>query len=77
MTTGAVRETTGDGRVTSGGPVSAADGRQGLEALAIAPAEIDLGAILQAEVPKNIVDMLAIKKEDQLFVRPKQVRVFE
>src|SRR5258708_24693158 len=49
--TGAVRGTTGDGRVTNGGPVSAADGRQGLETLAITPAEIDLGAILQADAP--------------------------
>ena len=35
------------------------------------------GLILQAEIPKNIVDSLAIKKKDQVFVRPKNVRVFE
>src|SRR5258708_31048630 len=51
VTTGAVHGTTGDGRVTNGGPVSAADGRQSLETLAITPAEIDLRAILQADAP--------------------------
>lgn len=35
------------------------------------------GLILQAEIPKNILDSLAIRKHDQIFVRPKQVRVFE
>ncbi|MDE3060131.1 MAG: sulfate ABC transporter ATP-binding protein [Pseudomonadota bacterium] len=35
------------------------------------------GLILQAEVPKTIVDQLGIKKHDQVFVRPKNVRVFE
>jgi sulfate transport system ATP-binding protein len=35
------------------------------------------GSILQVEVSKAIVDSLAIRKNDQLFVRPKQVRVFE
>jgi sulfate transport system ATP-binding protein len=35
------------------------------------------GAILQAEVPKSILDSLAIKKDDHIFVRPKNVRVFE
>ncbi|MDX2073354.1 MAG: sulfate ABC transporter ATP-binding protein [Alphaproteobacteria bacterium] len=35
------------------------------------------GVILQVEVPKNIVDSLAMKKGDQVFVRPKNVRIFE
>jgi sulfate/thiosulfate transport system ATP-binding protein len=35
------------------------------------------GLILQVEIPKTIVDSLAIRKNDQVFVRPKQVRVFE
>lgn len=35
------------------------------------------GGILQAEIPKTIVDQLSICKGDQLFVRPKNVRVFE
>ena len=35
------------------------------------------GVILQAEVPKTIIDQLAIKKGEQLFVRPKNIRVFE
>lgn len=35
------------------------------------------GSILQAEVAKNIIDQLAVRKGDQLFVRPKSVRVFE
>ena len=35
------------------------------------------GSILQAEIPKNIVDSLVIRKHDQVFVRPKNVRVFE
>jgi ABC-type sulfate/molybdate transport systems ATPase subunit len=35
------------------------------------------GTILQAEIPKNILDSLAIRRNDQLFVRPKNVRVFE
>jgi ABC-type molybdate transport system ATPase subunit len=35
------------------------------------------GLILQAEVPKTIIDSLAIKKGDQILVRPKNVRVFE
>jgi sulfate transport system ATP-binding protein len=35
------------------------------------------GLILQVEVPKAIVDSLTVRKNDQLFVRPKQVRVFE
>jgi len=35
------------------------------------------GTILQAEVPKTILDSLAIKKGDRVFVRPKNVRVFE
>ncbi len=35
------------------------------------------GIILQAEVPKTIVDSLTIRKHDKIFVRPKNVRVFE
>lgn len=35
------------------------------------------GLILQAEIPKTILDTLALRKGDQAFVRPKQVRVFE
>lgn len=35
------------------------------------------GSIIQVEVPKTIIDQLAIKKGDELFVRPKNVRVFE
>ena len=35
------------------------------------------GVILQAEVPKTIVDSLNLHKNDSLFVRPKNVRVFE
>lgn len=35
------------------------------------------GLILQAEIPKNIVDSLNIRRNDQVFVRPKNVRVFE
>jgi sulfate/thiosulfate transport system ATP-binding protein len=35
------------------------------------------GLVLQAEIPKTIIDSLAIRKHDQVFVRPKNVRVFE
>jgi len=35
------------------------------------------GVILQAEIPKTIIDSLAIKRGDSIFVRPKNVRVFE
>ncbi len=35
------------------------------------------GVILQAEVPKTIIDALHIRKGDELLVRPKNVRVFE
>lgn len=35
------------------------------------------GIIIQVEVPKTIIDQLAIKKGDRIFVRPKDVRVFE
>jgi sulfate transport system ATP-binding protein len=35
------------------------------------------GVILQAEVPKNIIDSLQIKKHDTLLIKPKNVRVFE
>jgi sulfate transport system ATP-binding protein len=35
------------------------------------------GSIIQAEVPKAIIDQLAISKHDRLYVRPKNVRVFE
>ena len=35
------------------------------------------GGVLQVEIPKTIVDQLAIAKGDILLVRPKNVRVFE
>jgi sulfate/thiosulfate transport system ATP-binding protein len=35
------------------------------------------GSILQAEVPKTIIDSLNIRRHDQVFVRPKNTRVFE
>lgn len=35
------------------------------------------GSILQADVPKSIVDSLNIRRQDQIFVRPKNTRVFE
>ena len=35
------------------------------------------GEFLQVEVPKSVVDHLAIAKGDKLYVRPKQTRVFE
>jgi sulfate transport system ATP-binding protein len=35
------------------------------------------GLILQAEIPKNIVDLLALRRNDQVYVRPKSIRVFE
>jgi len=35
------------------------------------------GIILQAEIPKTIVDSLSIRRGDQVFVRPKNIRVFE
>ena len=35
------------------------------------------GSMLQAEIPKTIVDSLTITKHDRVFVRPKEVRVFE
>ncbi len=35
------------------------------------------GVVLQAEIPKTIVDSLALKKGDKIFVRPKNVRIFE
>jgi sulfate transport system ATP-binding protein len=35
------------------------------------------GLVLQAEVPKTILDQLEIRKGGQVFVRPKNVRVFE
>ncbi len=35
------------------------------------------GSILQVEIPKTIVDHLAISKGDTLLVRPKNIRVFE
>ena len=33
--------------------------------------------VLQLEIPKNIIDQLKICKGQQLFVRPKNVGVFE
>ncbi len=35
------------------------------------------GNVLTAEVPKDVIDMLAIQKNDVVFVRPKNTRVFE
>jgi sulfate transport system ATP-binding protein len=35
------------------------------------------GKLLQAEVPKSVLDTLQIKKGDSLFVRPKQFKMFE
>jgi sulfate transport system ATP-binding protein len=35
------------------------------------------GELLQVEVPKSVVDNLAIRKADRLYVRPKHTRVFE
>ncbi len=35
------------------------------------------GVVLQAEIPKTIIDQLAIKKGERIFVRPKNIRVFE
>ena len=35
------------------------------------------GLILQAEIPKNIIDLLVLKRGDRVFVRPKNTRVFE
>ncbi len=35
------------------------------------------GLILQVEIPKTITDSLEIRRNDQVFVRPKNVRVFE
>ncbi len=35
------------------------------------------GKLLQVEVPKSVIDMLEIKKSDELFLRPKQFKVFE
>ncbi|MEI7669182.1 MAG: TOBE-like domain-containing protein [Pseudomonadota bacterium] len=35
------------------------------------------GQGLTAEVPKQIIDMLNIKKHDEIFVRPKNTRIFD
>jgi len=35
------------------------------------------GAALTAEVPKEVIDMLSISKNDQIYVRPKNTRIFE
>ncbi|NBX03994.1 MAG: sulfate ABC transporter ATP-binding protein [Alphaproteobacteria bacterium] len=35
------------------------------------------GVVLQADIPKSILDSLSIRRGDQVFVRPKNVRVFE
>lgn len=35
------------------------------------------GTIMQAEVPKSIIDSLNVRRGDQIFVRPKNTRVFE
>jgi len=35
------------------------------------------GAMVQAEIPKTVVDELNIKRGDMLYIRPKATRVFE
>ena len=35
------------------------------------------GALVQAEIPKTVVDELNIKRGDTLYIRPKATRVFE
>jgi len=35
------------------------------------------GTILQAEVPKTIVDLLTLQRGDHVYVRAKSIRVFE
>ncbi len=35
------------------------------------------GSVLSVEVPKSVVDQLAIKKNDELYVRPKVTKVFD
>ncbi|MSP42211.1 MAG: sulfate ABC transporter ATP-binding protein [Alphaproteobacteria bacterium] len=35
------------------------------------------GAVVQAEIPKTVVDELKIKKGDMVYIRPKATRVFE
>lgn len=35
------------------------------------------GKIIEAEVPKSVVDWLDIKKDDEILARPKQTKVFE
>jgi sulfate transport system ATP-binding protein len=35
------------------------------------------GKIIQAEVPKSVIDWLEIKKDDEILARPKQTKVFE
>jgi sulfate transport system ATP-binding protein len=35
------------------------------------------GAVLTAEIPKDVLDMLAINKGDEVYVRPKNTRAFE
>lgn len=39
--------------------------------------ECNNSRILQAEVPKSVIDKLNIKRDDTLFVRPKATRIFE
>jgi hypothetical protein len=44
-------------------------------------AKLDLqrrnGHLLQAEIPKKVVDELALQKQEEIYVRPKETRVFE
>lgn len=39
--------------------------------------ECNNNRIFQAEVPKSVIDKLAIKRDDTLFVRPKETKIFE
>lgn len=39
--------------------------------------ESNSNRVLQAEVPKSVIDKLTIKRDDTLFVRPKETKIFE
>lgn len=39
--------------------------------------ESNTGRVLQAEVPKSVIDKLTITRNDTLFVRPKATKIFE
>jgi sulfate/thiosulfate transport system ATP-binding protein len=39
--------------------------------------ESNNGRVLQAEVPKSVLDKLTITRDDTLFVRPKETKIFE